>query len=75
MLIDEIKAFLNEADMAESTFGRLFMNNPSYVRELRNGRSSQESTAVTLRSRMAVYLLSLEGKRKRADEAPRRHVS
>ncbi len=75
MLIDEIKAFLNEADMAESTFGRLFMNNSSYVRELRNGRSSQESTVMSLRARMGAYLLSLEGKRRRAAAGSNRKVS
>ena len=55
-ILSEIKAFCREYDMADSTFGRKFMNDARFVRDLKFAmRQCREETMDRLREKMAEY--------------------
>lgn len=53
--IETVEAFLERADMAPVTFGREAMNDPHFVRDLRNGRRLWPETEAKVRAFMASY--------------------
>lgn len=50
-----VEAFLKRVDMAPVTFGREAMNDPHFVRDLRNGRRLWPETEAKVRAFMANY--------------------
>ena len=54
-LIDEISAFLKLTDLSETTFGRLALKDPHFVRDVRNGRRLWPETEAKVRSFMIEY--------------------
>ena len=51
-----VDAFLKLNDMAPVTFGRLAMNDPHFVRDLRGGRRLWPETEAKVRDFMATYV-------------------
>lgn len=54
-LIDEIAAFLERAQLSETTFGRLALKDPHFVRDLRKGRRLWPETEQKIRDFMSSY--------------------
>lgn len=54
-LLAEIEAFLEEARMTPTAFGRDALNDPGFVFELRTGRDTRRATAQRARDQMAQY--------------------
>lgn len=54
-LIDTVKAFLDAHNMAPTTFGRLAMNDPHFVRDLEAGRRMFAETEAKARQFMEAY--------------------
>ena len=54
-LVSEIEAFLRTCDMAESTFGRLAVNDGKFVGRMREGRGVQVDTVARVRSFIASF--------------------
>lgn len=55
MLLCEIEGFLRKQDMAVTKFGRIFMNDPRFVLDLRTGREPRPKTAARAREGMTIY--------------------
>lgn len=53
--IQTVDAFLERTGMAPVTFGREAMNDPHFVRDLRNGRRLWPETEAKVRAFMASY--------------------
>jgi len=54
-LIDTVKDFLAAHEMAPTTFGRLAMNDPHFVRDLEAGRRMFAETEAKARGFMEAY--------------------
>lgn len=54
-LIDTVKDFLAAHGMAPTTFGRLAMNDPHFVRDLESGRRMFAETEAKARNFMEAY--------------------
>lgn len=52
-LIDEIAAFIKEAGLSETTFGRQALKDPHFVRDIKNGRRLWPETEAKVRKWMA----------------------
>lgn len=52
-LLDQIEAFLRRSQLTATAFGRTAVNDPSFVFNLRQGRSPREITAIRVRKFMA----------------------
>ncbi len=61
-LIADVEAFLAAHDMAESTFGRLAVNDWKLVRDLRGKRRLWPETEAKIRRFMATYRPPLPGR-------------
>lgn len=57
-LVRAVEAFLKDRDMAPVTFGRLAMNDPHFVRDIRAGRRLWPETEKKVRAFMASYVSS-----------------
>ena len=55
MLIRKIERFLRRTDMPPTVFGRLAMNDPRFVADLRNGREPREKSAARAEDFMNRY--------------------
>jgi hypothetical protein len=63
---DEVEAFLRDAGMPATRFGRLAMNDKSFVNHLRNGRHPRLDTAEKVREFMAAERLKLHKRKRRS---------
>ncbi len=54
-IITQIESFLSEHNMAAATFGKLALNDPALVIDLKNGRDLRQSTVERLRRFMVEY--------------------
>lgn len=54
-LLQEIEAFLADTGMSATSFGKLALNDPPFVQQLRKGRDLKLSTAEKVRAFMAGY--------------------
>lgn len=54
-LLREVDAFLNEAGMSPTAFGRDALGDPAFVFELRNGRDCRGSTFSRIRAQIEHY--------------------
>jgi hypothetical protein len=50
-----VEAFLDETGMFPTTFGEEVMGDPNFVRQLREGRTVKDPTAVKILAQMAFY--------------------
>lgn len=55
-LVAEVDDFLERNRIPETTFGRLVMKDPHFVRDLRAGRDLKMSTVERVRTFMAEYV-------------------
>jgi len=60
MLIRSIEKFLRAHDIAATKFGRLAVQDPRFVFDLRNGREPRAETEARIRAFMAGYQAALE---------------
>lgn len=54
-IITQIESFLSEHQMAAATFGKLALNDPALVINLKNGRDLRQSTVERLQRFMSEY--------------------
>lgn len=59
-LIDEIEAFLKAREMSATAFGRLALNDPPFVAQLRAGRDVKESTIERVRAFIAGHTAEID---------------
>ena len=52
-LIDEIEAFLERTKMSATAFGKIALNDPPFVQQVRDGRDVKWSTVEKVRAFMA----------------------
>lgn len=54
-ILAEVEVFLARHAMGTAAFGRMTLNDPNFVTDLRSGRDIRRSTVVKLRNFMASY--------------------
>lgn len=54
-ILGQVEAFLESHGMGSAAFGRMTLNDPNFVTDLRAGRDIRRSTIVRLRKFMADY--------------------
>ena len=54
-LLAEIQSFLDASKMAPTTFGALALNDPSFVRQIEEGRECRRATVAKVQDFMASY--------------------
>lgn len=52
-VLEEVECFLNVTKMAETRFGRLAVNDPGLVRDLRRGRVTSDRVTARIRAFLA----------------------
>jgi len=57
-LLEQVESYLAQTRMPESTFGRMAVGDPRFVRDLRSGRRLRHKT----KERVRVYLERAEGR-------------